>query len=108
MPRSGGTWKPGQSGNPKGRPKNRPLSDALHAMLEKPFYANVLHPDATAAEQIVHRMIWAALHEPGYIGIEARKDLWDRAEGKPTQITEVFGQGGPLFKAYIGIDPDKV
>ena len=29
-------WKPGQSGNPGGRPKRKPLTEALQAILDNP------------------------------------------------------------------------
>lgn len=40
---------------------------------------------------------------------KANEYLIDRIAGRPTQAIEATGEdGGPLFKVYVGVDPDQV
>jgi hypothetical protein len=76
-------WKPGQSGNPGGRPKKTPLADACRAVLGQP-----VHGDAegrTYAEAIAQALAQKALSGD----IRAAQELADRAEGKPRQSLEI-------------------
>lgn len=78
------SWQPGQSGNPKGRPKNRNLlSRALRDML------GMVVPDdsqgRTYAEIIALSLILAAAK--GSVG--AACEIADRTEGKPRQAVDL-------------------
>ena len=96
----GNRFEPGQSGNPAGRPKAKTLSEAYRAALERDANDET---DRTNAEVIADKVIeMAKIGALDYIG-----ELADRTEGKAKQT--ITGEGGePLFKAYIGIDTDKV
>ena len=74
-----GYWKPGQSGNPGGRPKRTPLIDACREVLSHPV------PDdpggRTYAQAIADKLADMARNGD----VEAMRALADRAEGKPRQ-----------------------
>jgi hypothetical protein len=73
-------WKPGVSGNPKGRPKREPLIDAL-----KDVMSVRLEAGRTVAEAIAAR--WAEVALAG--DRQAIKDIAERLHGKPTQHVEL-------------------
>ena len=73
-------WKPGESGNPKGRPKDiKYISEALKDLLAK---------DPILLKEVVQAM----LKEVKTGNIPALKELLDRTEGKVTENIEVKGQ----------------
>lgn len=85
-------FKPGQSGNPKGRPKRGPLSDSIARMLELQVpkemiekanlkRSKALPKKATFADLIVFAMVQQALK--GNVG--AFKEMLNRSEGKTPQ-----------------------
>ena len=77
------TFKPGQSGNPKGRPKSVTLSEALRLELAK------AHPQGDG-EQTYAEAIAAILCQTAAQGnILAAKEIADRTEGKPKQVLDV-------------------
>jgi len=83
-------WKPGQSGNPGGRPRTAKLSEACRAKL-----ASVVPGDApgrTFAEAIADELARRALKGD----IRAAQELADRAEGRP-------GQNNPVTEANQGV-----
>jgi Family of unknown function (DUF5681) len=73
-------FKPGQSGNPSGRPKNV-LSKAIRKKLEEVEEGQ----DKTVAERVTDRLVDLALAG----NIEAIKLLGDRSEGRPRQSISV-------------------
>jgi hypothetical protein len=73
-------WKPGVSGNPKGRPKREPLIDALKDVMN--FR---LEDGRTVAEAMAAR--WAEVALAG--DRQAIKDIAERLYGKPTQHVEL-------------------
>lgn len=84
-------FKPGQSGNPGGRPRKTPLADACRELLNKPA------PDDSSgrsyAEAIAERLAKKALAG----SIPAARELADRAEGKARQAMELSGvNSGPV------------
>lgn len=72
-------WKPGQSGNPKGRPKTITLSEAYRRELAK---VDPEDPEGrTYAEVLAGKM-----REKAFGGdVAALRELADRTEGKPRQ-----------------------
>ncbi len=78
----GARWQPGQSGNPKGRPKGVTLSDALRKMLAEQA------PGKT--EQTYAEVIARALCKQAVKGnVLAAKEVADRVEGRPKQSLDV-------------------
>ena len=63
-------WQPGQSGNPGGRPKKKPVTSALERLL-----------DDSKAEGIARALIALASGE-GKHAVAAAREIMDRLEGK--------------------------
>lgn len=72
-------WKPGQSGNPGGRPRYAELSRAYREILKETVPSNP--GGLTYAEIIALRLATAAMAG----SVSAAAELADRAEGKPSQ-----------------------
>jgi ribosomal protein L29 len=84
-------WKPGQSGNPGGRPKKTPLADACRELLNMPVPKD--KSGRSYAEAISEKLARKALAG----NISAVREIADRAEGKARQAMELSGPGsGPL------------
>lgn len=84
-------WKPGESGNPGGRPKKTPLADACRDLLEEAVPRD--RSGRSYAEAIAEKLAKKALRG----NIAAVREIADRAEGKARQAMEVSGpEGGPL------------
>lgn len=73
-------FKPGQSGNPGGRPKRTRLTDALLAQL-----AELDKGEETTAEAVARALIRQALGG----NVQAIREIADRTEGKPRQAIDV-------------------
>jgi hypothetical protein len=71
-------FKPGQSGNPAGRPKKALLSDALRRQLAEAVQGA---PEKTIAEHIARALIREAVGG----NVQAIREVGDRTEGKPAQ-----------------------
>lgn len=70
-------WKPGQSGNPSGRPKSKPITDMLRAIFEDPD---------TAKE--IRENVKRTLTDRGMAGVILFSHAADRLEGKmPEEVT---------------------
>src|SRR5262245_20095328 len=81
-------FKPGQSGNPGGRPRTAKLSEASRAKL-----ASLIPGDLegrTYAEGIADRLARPAIKGD----IRAAQELADRAEGRPNQMAPPSEQHG--------------
>lgn len=78
-------WKPGQSGNPRGRPKKRLIDEALEELLAS--------NDSEAARDVA-----AALLKRARKGdLRAIQLIAERTQGKPTRAVEISGlDGGAL------------
>jgi Family of unknown function (DUF5681) len=81
-------WKPGQSGNPGGRPKKKPLTDELEKILN-----TISHDKAgkTYATRLVEAAVRRAIKKSDF----ALKEIWERTEGKVPQAV-TGGNGGPV------------
>jgi hypothetical protein len=71
-------FKPGQSGNPNGRPRKALLSDALRRQLA---IALPGMSERTQAEAIAAALIREAIDG----NVQAAREIGDRTEGKPAQ-----------------------
>jgi hypothetical protein len=76
-------WKPGQSGNPCGRPKQTPLIDACREVLAKPVPGDAR--GRTYAQAIAEKLATKAVEGD----IRAAQELADRAEGKARQTLQI-------------------
>jgi len=90
-------FKPGQSGNPKGRPKGRGLTDRLREVLEK--------DNGKAADELIK----TAMREAKAGDFRFWNAIFDRLEGKVADRIQHSGDGGgPVQVNFIrGIDPRK-
>ncbi len=78
-----GQWKAGQSGNPGGRPKWKPLTEALQALLEEEPALN-------------KELVKAWVVKAGRGDVSAANMLWDRLEGKVTHTVSASTEIGPV------------
>jgi hypothetical protein len=77
-------WKPGQSGNPSGRPKKKLVDEMLAELLEA--------QDSAAARRIAEKLLARAEEND-----KAAQLVAERTQGKPSQKVEVTGaDGGPI------------
>ncbi len=91
-------WKPGQSGNPKGRPpKTKYLSEAARDLLSaKEASVEILQDDGTTKvenlqtdKNFAYAVMLAQLRKALQGDTIAAKELGDRAEGKPAAKIEI-------------------
>ncbi|HEY6339330.1 MAG TPA: DUF5681 domain-containing protein [Candidatus Sulfotelmatobacter sp.] len=71
-------FKPGQSGHPGGRPRVKPISDALRTLLEKKVEEYEKFKPATQAEKLAQRMI----DDSAGGNTACMRETLDRTEGK--------------------------
>lgn len=92
-------FKPGQSGNPRGRPRRgKTLTESVKRVLREP------HTEGkTKGEALADVLVELALDEKS---IPAIKEIFDRLEGRAPQALELSGpEGGPIpHKVNHGID----
>ena len=107
MPRKGNAanltaprWKPGESGNPGGRPKKRPVTDEYFQILGEPlpeslrkqinslFKTELLQKGATFARAGALRRALDSLLEGGW---SASKEMREATEGKAPMRMEIIG-----------------
>jgi len=84
-------WKPGQSGNPGGRPRTAKLAEAYRKKL-----ASLVPDDAQGrsyAEAIADKLALQALKGD----IRAAQELADRAEGRPSKMTPPAEHSGVKY-----------
>lgn len=70
-------WKPGQSGNPSGRPKKKPITEMYERILANPEHLAAIE-DATVR----------ALKKGNMAMVLQLREITDRVEGKVTQPIE--------------------
>ena len=100
---TGKGFMPGNSGNPLGRPKRRPLTEYYEALVEQPLPEELrvglkLKQGATYGEAIALGLARAAIKGK----TEAAREIADRLEGKARQAVEVSGpEGGPVDVQFM-------
>ena len=92
-------FRPGQSGNPGGRPKSKQITQAYQELLETVDRKS----GKTLAQIIAENIVKEALNN----NLAAVKEITDRTEGKAAQAVVVGGVGGGirinLWCAKIGV-----
>jgi hypothetical protein len=78
----GNRFKPGETGNPAGRPKRTKLTDALTAKLAE-------NAPGASEETIAERIAQALINEALNGNVQAIREIGDRTEGKPRQALEI-------------------
>ena len=77
-------WKPGQSGNPGGRPRRRPITDRINQLLEQTLLDGITVPlGKVLADLVAEAYVAAAIAGDS----RDRKELVDRVEGKSVAAT---------------------
>jgi hypothetical protein len=75
-------WKPGQSGNPGGRPKKKWLTEVVEELLEEKLQNEEFRVAYKEA-------MWQRLMSQRVVGAMTLDKVWERTEGKVTQPVEM-------------------
>lgn len=98
-------FQPGQSGNPTGRPKRKPVTEAILAELAKDHGKG----GKTKLQAMVERLVRLVISGKPREAIEAAKLLASYTDGLPVQMVEVdIYDAARRLAEERGLDPDKV
>jgi len=99
-------FKPGQSGNPSGRRKHKPFTDAILAALAKPSRKKGC---ATQLDAVIANLVRIMANGRGKEAVEAFKLVMAYTDGLPVQTVEVDVYDAARREAEArGLDPEKV
>jgi len=82
-------WKPGQSGNPKGRPRKEPLTDILRAVLAEKI-PNAKDSQSQLAHALIKNWVLEAIRTKDTTMVV---EIFNRIEGKVKDRLAVGGEG---------------
>jgi hypothetical protein len=99
-------WKPGQSGNPNGRPKKEPITERYRQALEIKLPDEIritlgMRKGSTVGDALARKMVIKAING----SIDAAREITDRVEGKAPQAIRFEGDAllpAPIFNIYFG------
>jgi hypothetical protein len=94
-------FKPGQSGNPSGRPKTKPITDALFQILHEKV------PEDKEGRTYLRLMVRAIAREAVKGKTQAFSEIVDRVEGKAPQTMSLTGEGGEGPVAFLDLTPEQ-
>lgn len=96
-------WQPGQSGNPSGRPKRRPIADALKEALDQQHGRG----DRTKRQALVDRLLSIALTGKRSEALAAMKLILAYTDGLPVQPIDLeVRRAAEKIAAQTGADPE--
>ena len=102
----GRPWQPGQSGNPGGRRKTKPLTDLLKVELQKPAKGK---SGLTKGQKLIERLVGIALSGKRGESIQAMRLLFAYSDGLPDQTVELdVYDAARRIAQERGLDPDRV
>jgi hypothetical protein len=96
-------WQPGESGNPGGRVKSRPISELLRELLDETSVAGRDLPEGrTLKEVVAFKLVEAIISSPPQTMLKAVEILLDRIEG--TASHDPLGEtDNPLVAAVLAL-----
>jgi hypothetical protein len=98
-------FKPGQSGNPSGRQKRKPITEALLAELAKPHGRK----GTTKLQAMVANMVTFAISGRSKEAVDVFKIILSYTDGLPVQTVEIDVYDAARREAEArGLDPEKV
>jgi hypothetical protein len=98
-------FKPGQSGNPSGGRKRKPITQAILAELAKSHGRQ----GKTKLEAMVSNMVTFAINRRSKEAVEVFKIILSYTDGLPVQTVEIDVYDAARREAEArGLDPDKV
>jgi hypothetical protein len=102
-------WKPGQCGNPGGRPRKQPITERYLEALEVKLPDEIriklgLPKGATMGDALARRLTIKAISG----SVDAAREIADRVEGKPLQAVKVEGADlpAPIFEIHFTGKPE--
>lgn len=109
-------WKPGESGNPKGKPKRGPISSAFSRMLEQPVPKTMLEASKLKGNKALPKkptfadlMAFAMFNQVLKGNVAAVKEILNRTEGRtPAHMNLTTTDRLDEFLAALnapGVDP---
>jgi hypothetical protein len=105
VPPVGRPFEPGQSGNPGGRPKRKPITEMLTLELEK----LAARSSQAKGQKIVERLVSIALNGKRTDSIAAIRLIMSYTDGLPVQAVEVdLYDGLRRVAEERGLNPDRV
>lgn len=105
QPSTGRRFEPGQSGNPGGRPKRKPITDLLAAELEKAAGKS----DVTTGQKLAKRLLGIAMQGKRSDSVAAMRLIMSYTDGLPTQQVEIdFYDAARRAAEERGLNPDRV
>ena len=99
-------WRPGQSGNPGGRPKRKPITEAILVELAKQHGRT---GGKSKLEAMVASMVTLVINGHSKESVEAFKLILSYTDGLPVQTVELDVYDAARREAELrGLDPEKV
>jgi hypothetical protein len=86
-------WQPGQSGNPSGRPKKKPITELYERMMG--------NPETLAA---IEQAIIKSVSESSPTMVSQLREIADRIEGRAIQAVEHSGPDGGPIQASVTVN----
>lgn len=103
QPPVGRRFEPGQSGNPGGRPKRKPITDLLAAELEK------VAGKSTQGQKLVKRLLSIATQGKRSDSVAALRLIMAYTDGLPVQAVELdIYDAARRAAEERGLDPERV
>ena len=103
VPPEASRWKPGQSGNPAGRPKERPIAAELKRLADEKITLKVDGREVTMTRlEALAMQAWGKAMKGDF---RWGKEVWDRIDGKVADSLDLTSGGEPLGGGFADLSP---